>query len=145
MGLQGGTDVKQIGRGLAGLARPEHRRAFLRTVRTNLDLKGQMVSARDRLYLAEHLPTLIIWGARDRIIPLRHGTAAHRAIPGSELHVLDDAGHFPHLDEPDEVAGVIAGFIQRTEAADVPRERWGQILRDGPPRGTAGEPTAAAR
>ena len=56
---------------------------------------GQRVSATDRLYLAAKLPTLIVWGERDPIIPADHGRAAHAAIPGSRLEIFDGAGPLP--------------------------------------------------
>ena len=59
---------------------------------------GQRVSANDRLALAARLPTLIVWGERDSIIPVAHGEAAHEAMPGSRLEVFPGAGHMPHDD-----------------------------------------------
>ena len=54
----------------ASLAEAENRQAFARTIRSVIDPGGQSVSALDRLYLAASVPTLIIWGDRDDIIPL---------------------------------------------------------------------------
>lgn len=129
LGLRIGTDVAEVWRGIDGLADPDARRAFLLTVRATVGIAGQRISARDRLYLAEHVPTLLIWGARDRIIPLSHATDAHEQIPSSRLRVLKEAGHFPHLEDPQTVARHIADFLEETEPANVPREDWGRILR----------------
>ena len=74
-------------------------------------------SALDRLYLAAHLPTLIVWGRRDDIIPVAHAQAAHEAIPGSRLVILDDVGHFPHLEAPDRFLEVLQDFLGETKAA----------------------------
>ena len=76
------------------------RAAFVHTVRGIIDVGGQRVSAADRLYLAAELPTLIVWGARDPLIPVRHAHEAHERIPGSRLEIFPDAGHFPYLDDP---------------------------------------------
>lgn len=130
-GLARGADLLEARRGLQKLSDAEARRAFLRTVQATIGLTGQRVSASDKLYLAEHVPTLLIWGARDRIIPLAHATDAHQAIPGSRLRVLRDAGHFPHVDEPVRVAEFIADFVRTTEPGGVPRERWGDVIRRG--------------
>ena len=78
----------------------EARAAFVHTLRAVVDPGGQRVNATDRLYLAEHIPILIVWGERDSIIPVAHGRAAHELVPGSRLEVFAGAGHFPQLDEP---------------------------------------------
>ena len=72
----------------ASLAEAENRQAFARTIRSVIDPGGQTVSAMDRLYLASSMPTLIIWGDRDDIIPVSHAHAAHEAIPGSRLVIM---------------------------------------------------------
>lgn len=133
LGLRAGTELEEVWRGVDNLADPKARHAFLRTVRTAIGIAGQRVSAHGKLYLAEHVPTLLLWGARDRIIPLTHATTAHEAIPGSRLRVLRDAGHFPHVDDPETVARHISDFLAATDPADVPREQWAAILREGRP------------
>jgi pimeloyl-ACP methyl ester carboxylesterase len=63
-------------------------------------------------------PTLLCWGAHDRLAPLDPcGHAWARAIPGARLHVFDGSGHVPHLEEPDSVARVVAEFCRAAEAA----------------------------
>lgn len=125
------TDVREMRRGIAGLADPEVRHAFLRTVRTSIGIGGQRVSASDRLYLAGTLPTLILWGADDRIIPPRHGRDAHAAIPGSRLEVVAGAGHFPHLDAPRRVAALMRDFLAGTTAAEITRETMARAIAEG--------------
>lgn len=129
LGLQSGTDLREMGRGVKGLSDPEKRRAFVRTVNAVIAPSGQSVSARKKLYLAREVPTLIVWGTRDRIIPLRHGAVAHQMVEGSRLRVIEGAGHFPHLDAPDELAEHIRTFIDETEPFDIPQEEWAEILR----------------
>ena len=82
LGLELGHDLAEMTRGYASLSDAEARRAFLHTVRAVIDLAGQRVSATDRLYLAQMIPTLIVWGRRDPLIPVEHATVAHRGIPG---------------------------------------------------------------
>ena len=60
--LQAGTDLAEVARGFASLGDAEARDAFIETMRAVLDPGGQRVSALDRLYLTETLPTLLVWG-----------------------------------------------------------------------------------
>ena len=87
------------------------RQAFLRTLRSVVDYRGQAVSALNKLHLSYGLPTLLIWGERDRIIPVAHGYAAHDAVPGSRLEVLAGVGHFPHVESPTAVVDILDDFI----------------------------------
>src|SRR5215218_7590117 len=131
LGLRAGTDVAELARGHASLADPEARAAFVHTLRTIVDPLGQRVSATDRLYLAENIPFLIIWGERDPIIPVEHGLAAHELVPTSRLELFEGAGHFPHLDEPQRFLDVLLDFIETTEPADVEPEEWRRMLKTG--------------
>ena len=103
-----------MARGFASLGDMEARQAFVHTVRGIMDISGQRVSARDRLYLAATVPTLLIWGEHDRMIPVSHGRAAHEAMPGSRCIVYEDAGHFPHRDHPWRFASDLLEFIDAT-------------------------------
>jgi pimeloyl-ACP methyl ester carboxylesterase len=91
------------------------RRAFLATLRTVVDPGGQTINAADKLPVMVETPTMIVWGGRDRLIPVRHGRQAHRAIPNSRLEIFPKAGHFLHLDEPRRFAGLLVDFVGRTE------------------------------
>jgi pimeloyl-ACP methyl ester carboxylesterase len=118
-GLEPANDVGEIARGYASLCDARARRAFLHTLRAVIDPFGQRVSARDRLYLASEMPTLIIWGERDPVIPIEHGRDAHAAMPGSRLEIIAGAGHFPHLDAPRRVAGALRELIAESEPAEI--------------------------
>jgi pimeloyl-ACP methyl ester carboxylesterase len=107
----------EIWRAYASLAEPENRHAFIRTVRSVIDPGGQSVSANDRLYLASAVPTLILWGDRDDIIPVEHAHAAAERIAGCRLEIFENAGHFLHVEEPARFAGALSDFIEQTEAA----------------------------
>ena len=95
------------------------RKAFVATARSVMDLRGQRIDARDRLYLAAEMPTMIVWGKRDRIIPPAHGIAAHELIPGSRLELFDRVGHFPQEEHPARFTEVLLDFIATTEPADI--------------------------
>lgn len=119
LGFRAGPDIAEFARGYGSLADGDARQAFLHTLRAVIDHGGQRVNAADRLYLAEDMPTLIVWGRRDPIIPVQHAGVAHRGMPGSRLEVFDDAGHFPQLDDPLRFARTLADFVESTEPADV--------------------------
>lgn len=131
LGLRVHTDIAEMARGHASLAERDARAAFVHTLRTIIDPAGQRVNANDRLYLAEEVPFLIIWGQRDRIIPVAHAHAAHQRVPSSRLEIFEKAGHFPHVDEPLRFIEVLTDFIDTTEPADTAPERWREMLQRG--------------
>jgi pimeloyl-ACP methyl ester carboxylesterase len=57
------------------------------------------------------VPTLILWGGRDRLIPPVHGELFHRDIAGSRLVVFPDLGHVPHEEDPAATIAVVRGFL----------------------------------
>src|SRR3954447_13020716 len=89
-------DMAVLAQGFASLDNTGSRQAFLHTVRAVIDVSGQRVSANDRLHLAAVLPTLIVGGEHDSIIPVKHGRAAQAAMPDSRFVVFEGAGHMPH-------------------------------------------------
>lgn len=119
VGLHAGPDVAEMLRSFGSLADPRARKAFIHTIRAVIDAGGQRVSARDRLYLAQLIPTLIVWGRKDPIIPVGHGEHAHAITPGSRLEVFDGVGHFPQLERPEELAGILLDFAATTEPASL--------------------------
>ena len=129
VGLRPTTDVAEVARGYAALVDRHRRTAFLATLRGVVDTGGQRVNAEDRLYLAEGIPVLIIWGARDPIIPVRHAETAHTALPGSRLEVFDDVGHLPQLEVPGRFVAALERFIADTEPSPFDAERWRGRLR----------------
>ena len=118
LGLRTGPDLAEMARGYASLADAGARQAFIHTLRAVIDPTGQRVSAVDRLYLASMLPSLVMWGRRDPLIPSHHAQIAHEAMPGSRLVMFDDAGHFPHMQEPVRFAHTMIDFVEDTEPAE---------------------------
>jgi pimeloyl-ACP methyl ester carboxylesterase len=57
------------------------------------------------------VPTLLLWGAQDRIVTPDYGRAYAAAIPGARLALIDQAGHFPHLEQPEEFARQVLSFV----------------------------------
>ena len=112
-GLRPATDIAEVARGYASLADPDRRAAFLATLRSVIGIGGQRIHVGDRLYRVEGMPVLIMWGARDPIIPVRHGEHAHQAIPGSRLEIFDQAGHLPQLEAPGQFVAVLERFLEQ--------------------------------
>lgn len=106
------TEMLQV---YGSITEAANRAAFVRTLRSVIDPGGQSVNATDRLHLTAATPTLIVWGEDDNVIPVDHAHAAHEAIPGSRLQILEGVGHFPHLERPKQVIEVIEDFIDTTE------------------------------
>ena len=98
----------------SSLADSQTRNAFLRTLRSVVDYRGQAVSALNRLHLKSDLPTMAIWGDQDKIIPVEHAHAAHAARAESRIEVLAGVGHFPQVERPSEVVDLIDDFIATT-------------------------------
>jgi pimeloyl-ACP methyl ester carboxylesterase len=131
IGLHVRTDIGEMARGHASLADREAREAFLNTLRTIIDPTGQRVDATDRLYLAQEVPFLIVWGERDPIIPVEHGIAAQEIVPNGRLEILPDAGHFPHLDEPQAFLDIVCDFIDSSEPAEIDPEAIRDLVLQG--------------
>jgi pimeloyl-ACP methyl ester carboxylesterase len=129
VGLRPNTDVAEIARGYASLVDRDRRTAFLAALRGVIGTGGQRVHAADRLYLAEGMPVLIIWGARDPIIPVQHAENAHEAIPGSRLEIFKGVGHLPQLDAPGHFIAVLERFMSETEPSRFDVKQWRGRLR----------------
>ncbi len=133
LGFRSSPDLDETWRSFVSLGDPESRRAFLHTVRGIIDLKGQQVIAIDRLYLTAGIPTLIVWGERDPLIPVRHAHLAHRAIAQSQLEIFSSSGHFPFLDDPDRFCTALLSFLRTTTPSPVDPSLLRSRLRSGPP------------
>ena len=129
MGL--GPDFDYILDGYRSLTTTTARQAFLRTLRAGVDLNGQVITMLDRCYLAAGMPTLIVWGLHDRVIPVKHAAIAHAAMPGSRLRIFNTAGHFPHHDDPAGFAATVESFLSDTEPSQYDPARRRQLLRAG--------------
>jgi pimeloyl-ACP methyl ester carboxylesterase len=128
VGLRVGADITAMASGVASLQDIEARRAFVHTARSVIDISGQRVSAIDKLYLAEAVPTLILWGDSDSIIPARHGIRAHELMPGSRLRIFGGTGHFPHHDDPVGFVAALTDFIDTTHASEPDDDRLRRLV-----------------
>ncbi|HEV3225870.1 MAG TPA: alpha/beta fold hydrolase [Acidimicrobiales bacterium] len=116
-GLRGDPLLDEIWASYTRLTDARTQRAFVHTIRAVIDVAGQRVSARDRLYLARDVPTLVIWGDKDHVIPVSHAFIAHELMPDSRLEIIEGAGHFVPIEQPDLIAALLADFFATTEPA----------------------------
>ena len=115
-----GSDLAEIARGIASLNEVGARRAFVHTARSVIDAGGQRVDARDRLYLAQAMPSLIVWGERDPIIPAAPRHPRPRADAGQPPRGVRRRGPLP----PPRRAGALqrgccGAFVRETEPAGI--------------------------
>ena len=133
LGVHGGfaeaADVEEVGIIWRGLQDRSTRSAFLRTLRSVIDLRGQSVTSRDRLYLTEAIPTLLVWGDRDPVLPVEHAHRAASSLPGARLEVLPRAGHLPHRSSPVRFASVLSAFLRDTAPAAHDAAAWRALVR----------------
>jgi len=59
------------------------------------------------------LPTLILWGGKDRLFPPDNAQRFHRDIAGSRLVVFDSLGHVPHQEDPEQTFAAVAAFLEQ--------------------------------
>ena len=111
-------------------ADPGARKAFTHTVRGALNLSGQRLDGTERLYLLADTPLLLVAGNRDSVIPIAHTLAAHEVLPDSRLEIFDDAGHFPHIEQPQRFAHLLHDFLTTTTPAQVDTESMRRQLLD---------------
>ncbi|MFC4507250.1 MULTISPECIES: alpha/beta fold hydrolase [Streptomyces] len=109
------------------------RNAFIRTLRAVVDWRGQVVTMLDRCYLTAGMPTMLLWGDRDSVVPVRHAYGAHEAMPGSRLEIFEGAGHFPFHSDPARFRSLVEEFTSTTAPADWSRDHWRELLREGRP------------
>lgn len=133
-GVGAGVYMQALARALRPLENADAREAFLQTLRAVIDMHGQRVSATDRLGLLESIPTLIVWGERDRTIPIEHGRQAHEAIAHSYFRTLPEAAHFPHLEDPAGLSRLLREFLTETRPGHIEDADWGSVMARRSPR-----------
>lgn len=102
------VNLRRVGR---SLFREDSREAFFRSLRGVIEPSGQRGSFLEMQYLAEHVPTLLVWSQQDVIIPVAHAHRTHEHLPGSQLVVFTGGGHEPHRRNAQEFADTLARFI----------------------------------
>lgn len=104
-------NLRRAGRTLGS---PAGRAAFIAALRGVIQPSGQRGSFIEMRYLAEHVPTLIVWSERDPVIPVAHARAARDHLPGSRLVVFPGGGHEPHRRHAVQFADAVAEFVAAT-------------------------------
>jgi pimeloyl-ACP methyl ester carboxylesterase len=74
-----------------------------------------------RLHRAK-VPTMVVWGASDGFAPRAYGQRLAKALPNASFEVIDEAGHFPHIEQPDQLVATIRRFVESLPAA-VPQRK----------------------
>lgn len=128
IGLRPGPHLQEIWGSYGSLADAESRTSFMHTLRSVVDHAGQRVSAMDRLYLAAEIPTMIVWGDRDRFIPVHQASATQEAVRGSRLEIFLGVGHFPHCERPRQFVEVLVDFMTTTSPAAISASRWRDLM-----------------
>ncbi|HEX3562335.1 MAG TPA: alpha/beta hydrolase [Solirubrobacterales bacterium] len=137
LGMEAGPDLAEFARGYASLVEDGATEAFLDTLRSVIGPDGQKVSALDRLYLADQIPTLFIWGSADPVIPVAHGRRAHEIVAHSRYVEIEGSGHWPMLDAPDRIVRELTEFMEETEPFEWSLESVRERMRRGPDPATA--------
>jgi pimeloyl-ACP methyl ester carboxylesterase len=131
LGTDLGIDAADMRRVVDTLPDATSRAAFIRTLRAVVDWRGQVVTMLDRCYLVAGMPTLLMWGSRDAVLPVRHAHVAQAAMPGSRLEIFDGAGHFPFRSDPERFVKVLETFLNETSPSMFSQEDWRGLLRQG--------------
>jgi pimeloyl-ACP methyl ester carboxylesterase len=106
---------------------------YLRTSGRNADLpslarahrlfigrRGQREVLSDEELVGMDVPVLVVWGERDRLLPVSHGRRAARLIPRSVFHLIPDAGHSPNWEAPAALLRVLLPFLGLIDAPPAP-------------------------
>ena len=93
-----------------------HKRTVLKLYRNTRDPDrtfGQLAPA----LAALNLPACVVWGAGDPFLPVQHAEQQRQVFPRAEVHILQDAGHWPFVDDPDAVRALVVPFLRQQLAA----------------------------
>jgi pimeloyl-ACP methyl ester carboxylesterase len=131
-GVNSARDLGEVAEIYESFKDPRARAAIRHVVRAVVDLKGQIVTMVDRAYLTQAMPMLVVWGSDDAVIPVQHAENVARNAPGAVVEVLPNSGHFPHKDHPDRFVKIVLEFVRETQPSSYQRERWRQLLSNGP-------------
>jgi len=86
---------------------PNAKYAFRSTLQNSTNTQIKL----DKLKLMDSIPTLIIWGVEDRVIPLQHSELFKKSISNSHVEIIQDAGHAPFTEKPEQVSELIRNFL----------------------------------
>ncbi|MFN8125649.1 MAG: alpha/beta fold hydrolase [Candidatus Nanopelagicales bacterium] len=130
-GLPATQDIPGLIEAYVALSDDHSRIAFLHVLRAACDWRGQVITMIDRAYLARSVPTMVVWGDHDLVIPPKHAYSAHALLPGSRLEIFEGAGHMPHEDDPHRFVMALKDFVLDTPAAHFDEAGFRALLRSG--------------
>jgi pimeloyl-ACP methyl ester carboxylesterase len=126
-----GLDAADMMRVVNALPDATARTAFVRTLRSGVDWRGQVVTMLDRAYLLRNIPALIVWGKQDSVLPVQHAHQAKAALPHSRLELFENSAHFPHRAEPERFVQLVTEFVASTQPHRFDLDEWRALLRNG--------------
>jgi pimeloyl-ACP methyl ester carboxylesterase len=100
--IYGNAPIQEFG-GIREAGRTMTMRMCFKPYMHNPSLQGMLPKIR--------VPSLIVWGEDDGVVPLECGERYHRGIRGSTLRTLSDCGHFAHLEQPQRLAAMLCDFF----------------------------------
>ncbi|MET0388483.1 MAG: alpha/beta hydrolase [Polyangiales bacterium] len=89
-----------------------HLRAVLQLYRNSRDPEATFSEALPLLRALDR-PACVIWGAGDSYLPVKYAAVQREAFPHAEVHVLEGLGHWPFIDDPAAVSGILVEFLRR--------------------------------
>jgi 4,5:9,10-diseco-3-hydroxy-5,9,17-trioxoandrosta-1(10),2-diene-4-oate hydrolase len=95
-------------------ALPGGHAAWLATLCSNASfggIKKEVIQAFQDNLGTMTIPTLIIWGKQDRVLPAKHASIAESWIPNARVHLIDDCGHCPQMEHPEEFNTQVLAFL----------------------------------
>ena len=87
------------------------KRAVLSTIRNNM--LGSFMSVYRELGKIDR-DILLFWGRNDNTVPFEHSRDLRPALPNAEFHVIENCGHIPHYEKPEEVNPILLDFLSRS-------------------------------
>jgi pimeloyl-ACP methyl ester carboxylesterase len=124
-------DMDEVAAIVASWRDPKTRRALRHLVRNCIDMRGQVITMRDRAYLTAAMPMAIVWGADDQVLPVEHAEVVGARAPDAHVEIFEDSGHFPHKDDPERFIGFLTTFIRNTQPAVYRRANIRRLLLTG--------------
>ncbi|HEX4018924.1 MAG TPA: alpha/beta fold hydrolase [Frankiaceae bacterium] len=125
------SDIGEVAKVVEGFQGRAARKAFLHVLSHVIDWRGQIITMRDRSYLAQGMPIMVIWGDGDTVLPFAHATAAAESMPHSRLVTVAGVGHFVHVERPAEFSRAIVDFVRTTAPSSYDPAQWRALLKRG--------------
>jgi pimeloyl-ACP methyl ester carboxylesterase len=125
------SDIGEAAKIVEGFRGRAARTAFLHVLSHVIDWRGQIITMRDRSYLAQGMPILVIWGDGDTVLPFAHATAAVESMPDAQLVTMAGVGHFVHNERPAEFSRAVVNFVKTTAPSSYDPHQWRTLLKRG--------------